>query len=197
MKLHHKLLFSLFLTHSFLNPLSAEVQEITISWTPLLCKDSCIKQLDKEYHSLTGVDTVTINQQAGKAILTWKPKVPFLFTTLNSTMHRVGLSMTSVYLKVRGTLRHRGTTAFIISNQDNTRFELLSPLDPKQIGQVPDANYTVHKLQKDLMQKLIEGEKQKSIAVVEGLIFMPERMANPTQIVVDKISFETVPEKKT
>lgn len=185
-----RLLILLLVCFALNTPLDAVVESITIRWTTLLCQDACVKLLEREFRKIKGVDKISIDQGSGQASLTWKEKIPFEFTSINTAMHMVGLSIRNIRIKVSGTIRHTGDVFYIISEGDGTRFDLLNPIIPYPTGVAIEFNVSVRKITPALREKLLEGESLKQIATIEGPIFMPERMTVPTQIVVDHLDFK-------
>lgn len=169
--------------------LYAQIEKITIRWTAQLCQNSCSKLLEREFRKIPGVDEIMIDQGSGQATLTWKEKIPFQFTSINTAMHMVGLSMRDIRIRVKGTIKHMGDHFYLISEGDQTRFDLVNPAVPHPSGQASEYNLATRKLSPPLRQKLLDGEMEKQMATIEGPVFMPERMTVPTQIVVDQLSF--------
>jgi len=184
-----KMLYTLLLGISFIEPIHSEIEQITIRWTAQLCQGTCTKLLVNEFKKIHGVDEIFIDQGSGQATVTWKEKMPFQFTSINTAMHMVGLSMRDIRIKVRGTIKHTGDIFYILSEGDNTRFDLMNPVTPVPYGQTSEFNTLTRKISPALRQQFLDAETQKLIATVEGPVFMPERMTVPTQIVVDHLSF--------
>lgn len=192
-----KKLSSLFLCAIILsNPLQAEIEKITLRWTAQLCQNSCTKLLENEFRKIHGVNEISIDQGSGQATLTWKEKVPFQYTSINTAMHMVGISLRDIRIRVKGTIKHSGDVFYILSEGDNTRFDLVNPVIPHANGQAAEFNAAARKLTPPLRQKLLDGEAAKQIATIEGPVFMPERMTIPTQLVLDQLSFSDPKEKK-
>lgn len=175
---------------------SAEIQQITVRWTSLLCTDACVEILYRELKEIHGVGQITIDQGAGQAVLKWQPKIPFEFTSLNTAMHMVGLSMRDIRIRVRGTILPTSSSIYIVSEGDGTRFELMNPIVPNSEGQTHEFNYSARMLSPALKQKLMDGYNKRQVATIEGPVFMPERMTVPTQIVVDHLTFAEPAAKK-
>ena len=171
----------------------SEVQSITIRWTSQLCQKTCGTLLEKELKKVNGVDKVAIDLSAGQASLTWKPMSPFSYTSINTAMHMVGIALRDIRLRVKGHIRHTGETIYIVSDGDNTRFDLVNPVTPNLKGQSVVYNSSGRKLSPELRQQLLDGEKNGLTATIEGPVFMPERMTVPVQIVVDSLRFEEPP----
>jgi hypothetical protein len=173
----------------------AEVESVTIRWTSQLCQKTCGELLEKEFKKIGGVDKINIDISAGQATLTWKPMTAFSFTAINTAMHMVGIAMRDIRIKVSGKIRHSGDTIYIVSNGDNTRFDLINHVVPLPRGQAPVYNQAARKLSPELKQQLLSGESQHQTATIEGPVFMPERMTVPTPIVVDSLTFSDEPKK--
>lgn len=184
-----KTLFILLLGISFVTPTYSQIEQITIRWTAQLCQGTCPKLIVNELKKVQGIDEIFIDQGSGQAILTWKEKMPFQFTSINTAMRMVGISMRDIRIKVRGTVKHTGDVFYIISEGDNSRFDLLSPVTPIPYGQTSEYNTLTRKISPAFRQQFLDAETQELIATVEGPVFMPERKTVPTQIVVDTLSF--------
>lgn len=176
--------------------LQAEIEKVTIRWTALLCKGACPRLLEKEFRKINGVKEIAIDQGGGQLTLTWKEKIPFQYTSVNTAMHMVGLSIRDIRIRVKGSIKHTGDNFYIVSEGDNTRFDLLNPVIPNPGGQAAEFNASARKLTPALRQQLLQGEVEKQIATIEGPVFMPERMTVPTQIIIDQLSFNSPTEKK-
>ena len=191
-----KFLFLFLLSTVFHGTLRSEIEQITIRWTAQLCQNSCIKLLERELGKVKGIDQLSIDQAGGQATLSWKKNVPFQYAQINTAMHMVGLSMRDIRIKVTGAVKHSGETFYMISEGDNTRFDLVNPVTPRPHGQADEFNAYARKISPALKKQLIDGETQRQTATIEGPVFMPERMTVPTQIVVDKLDFASQADKK-
>jgi hypothetical protein len=171
-------------------PMNAEIQVLTIRWTPQLCQKNCIQLVERELRKIPGVKVISLDQGSGQATLTWKEGIPFQFSSINMAMRMVGLSIRDIRIKVTGRIQHNADIFYIVSNHDNTRFELLNPITPVRGGSVVEYNVAARKILPALQQQLLEGETQKLTATIEGPIFMPQRNTIPSQIVLDSLSFD-------
>lgn len=165
--------------------LYSAIESVTIRWTAMLCPDSCVTLLEREFRKIKGVDQFSIDQGSGQVVLTWKPKEYFQYSSLNMAMRMVGLSMRSIRIRASGKITHTGNRFFIVSDGDNTRFELLNPIVSQPRGVTAEFNEAARQIGPLLQQKLLEAERTRAIATIEGPVFMPERNTVPTQIVVD------------
>lgn len=169
--------------------LRSEVESITIRWTTILCESNCIKLLEREFRKIKGIDQISIDPGSGQATLIWKPNIPFQYTSVNYAMRMVGLSIRNIRIRVKGKITHSGERFYITSEGDYTRFELLNPIISDPRGVTAEFNETARKIAPALKWQLLEGERAKQMATVEGPVFMPERNTIPTQIVVDQLNF--------
>lgn len=184
----------LFLT-SYLAPLSAEIQKVNLTWTAILCRGLCGRELEKQFSRVKGVASITINQQAGSAELRWKPNEKFSFQPIHIAMALVGLGLRDIRLTARGTIRTDGKTFTLVSIGDNTVFTLLNPIIPNPHSYVPQTSTANRKLTPEMQQKLFDAQRTHKIAIIEGPLFEPYR-SPPLMLVIDQISFEEQPQEK-
>lgn len=171
-------------------PIMAEVEKVTISWTPGLCHQACVNLLHSKFQKIPYVESLTINHAEGMAEFAWKPTNTFSFVLINNAMRYVGIRETSINMRVRGRVQVKGHQAILISKGDRTRFFLLNslPTEPEYIIQNSSLN---QQLTPEMRQLLMDGQKNNQIAVVEGPLFYPGSMpGGPLQLVIDQISFE-------
>ena len=168
--------------------LQAEIESITIKWTPLLCQQSCIAGLEKQFRNINGVADVVMNQPAGMATLRWKPDVALTFPPINTAMSMIGLSINDLRVKVRGTISHDAKTVTLNSLGDNTRFLLMSPVTPKRFEMAEEFNPATHILSPSQRDQFLQAQDADQVAIVEGPIFEPER-SPPLKLVVGNVKF--------
>jgi hypothetical protein len=189
-----KKILSLFLLSITLHPLLyCQIEQVTIRWNPQMCQGYCQKILEQQFRKVQGIKNFSVDLKNGQATLTWKENVPFLFTTINSAMHMIGLYTREVRIKIVGHIKHSGDTFYILSDGDNTRFDLVNRVDPHSTGQTAVYNRDARNLSQELRQQLLNAENDKQIATIEGPVLMPDRMIIPTQIVIDQLSFTSTP----
>ncbi|MGK5593777.1 MAG: hypothetical protein ACSNEK_00265 [Parachlamydiaceae bacterium] len=165
-----------------------EIEKVSISWTAMFCKTSCVQLLSSHFSRVKGVDDININQQAGIAELKWNPSIPFSYRGLATSMGLLGLSIKDIRVKVKGTVRASGKYYQVISTGDRTPFTLLSPATPYKNAYVVQSNPANRELHPEMRQRLHEAQLKQELAVVEGPLFMPER-SPPLMIVIEQISF--------
>lgn len=180
--------------------LSCEIEKVTLRWTAQLCKQSCTQGLEKQLLKVPGVESVTINMEAGMAELQWKANAPFAFIPVQRAAQWIGLYLTDVRVKLRGTIVQDGVNFSIRSLGDNTTFLLVASVtQPNQSQIVNQYSYYNRNLSNELKEKLLDAKRRSLIAELEGPLFEPRRSPpNPLQLVVDQLSFvEKVDKKQT
>ena len=178
------------------HPLCAEIERVTVTWTAMECQANCIRQLEEQFRKIPGVAEVTMNHSAGQADLKWTKGMPFAFSPVNVAMELIGLTINDIRVKVHGVLQHTGNKVTLISTGDFTHFDLLNPAVPEVHGQAAQFNIAVRGLGPELLKKLMDAEKEKKTATIEGPLLMPER-SPPLELVVSTLSFsESEKEKK-
>ncbi len=168
--------------------LQAEIISLVVKWTGPLCGGECIKLLDREFRKISGIQEFVISGQAGQITIKWKPYASFTFQPVNVAMELVGLSINDIRIKVRGKLRHDARTVTLVSEGDNTLFDLLNPVVPQPSGQAAEFNLGARALKPDLRARLLQAEADGMTTTIEGLLFMPER-SPPLELVVEQLSF--------
>jgi hypothetical protein len=168
--------------------LGAEIENVTVTWSAIECKSSCINQLEQQFRKIPGVAEISMNQSAGQADLKWKKNATFSFSPINIAMEMIGLTINDIRVRVHGILEHTATHVTLISSGDLTHFDLINPVVPTLKGQAPQFNLGVRGLQPALREKLLAAETEKKIATIEGPLFMPER-SPPLELVVSSVSF--------
>lgn len=172
--------------------LNAEIELVTLTWDPTPCKQSCQTTLRKRLEQTSGIASVEMSGDVGRAEIKWKPTSPFSFVPLNWALRFVGLRERTVRVKVSGNITGGGKNFSIVSRGDHTNFVLLNRVAPTEPSHYTNEfSRTNRDLSQELIDKLEEGKKKKQIAVIEGLLFEPYRSPPaPNQIIVDQISFE-------
>lgn len=191
-----KTYFSIFLLLiSYMTPLSAEIQKVNLTWTAILCRGLCGRELEKQFSRVKGVASISIDQQAGSAELRWKPNEKFSFQPIHIAMSLVGLGLRDIRLSVKGTIRTDGKTFTLVSLGDNTIFTLLNPIIPNPHSYVPQTSSANRKLTPEMQQKLFDAQRTHKIATISGPLFEPYR-SPPLMLVIDQISFEEQAQEK-
>lgn len=167
--------------------LSADIDHVTIKWTTGLCTSSCVTTLKDQFSKVPGVAKIEITQGQGQMSLQWKPNVPFNFIPINGAMSLVGLSIQDLRIKARGNISHDNQRVFLTSTGDNTRFQLLGPVQPSEHHYVIEFSPFTHPLSADMRKDLLDAEAAHQIVTIEGPILEPER-SPPLYLIVERIT---------
>jgi hypothetical protein len=168
-------LFFIFLTLFVVNIKgNAEIQSVRLKWNPMPCNAICNQNLRNQLESIPGVVNVSYNPGFGEAVLDWKPKARFNFAPINNAMRMVGPSLLALNLKVTGTISHEGSSIYIESIGDGTRFKLLGALIRDYTRYIMDASEFTHPLSEEQYRKLIDAEQHHHLVTIEGALFEPE-----------------------
>jgi hypothetical protein len=169
--------------------LNAEIEWITIRWTSSLCLDSCVKGLRARFSQIDGVADVYIDQAAGQAKLKWKPNKTFSYTPIHGAMAMIGLYIKDIHMKVHGTIMHDRQNVYLISSGDNTRFQLLGPVQVNTTGYSMQASATSHPLTNETKSLLLDVENKKGSVSIEGPLFQAWR-APPLYLITDQVNVQ-------
>src|SRR5262245_15811121 len=110
----------------------AEIEQVTISWTPGLCLTQCEKVMQQQLSAIPSVEEIKINQPAGRAYIKLKPGTAFSFAPYNTAMRLIGLSIQEIRVTVTGQILSQGSNYVIKSSGDNTTFILVNPIVPSR-----------------------------------------------------------------
>jgi hypothetical protein len=165
----------------------AEVEEIIIKWTPGICLETCTQSLEQQYNKVKGVTTVSVNQTAGQANLTWQPNIPFSYMQLYYATKMIGVSIHDFRVTVRGTITHDDRSVILTSIGDGTQFHLLGPIVPSIHNQVIEDNIQNHTLSPNRRDQFINAQSNNQIVTVSGPIFEGWR-SPPIYLVVEQVS---------
>ncbi len=171
---------------------SAEVEQVTVKWTPGLCITNCPQSLEKEFKKIKGVATISINQGSGQADLTWKPNEPFTYQLVSTAMRMIGLTIHDFRVRVKGTIRHDDHNVILVSIGDNTRFVLLGPITPSLHNQVIEHNVQNHPLAAGKRDQLLNAEMNNQIVTIEGPIFEGWK-APPLYLIAEQVQVQQNP----
>lgn len=167
--------FTLFLTALSLT-LNAEISKVSVKWlNPSICQDGCVNDMAKQFGVMNGAAEVIINQGAGQVDIRWKPRTVFSYYQLNTAMRMVGPSINTITVSVRGTVSHSGNNFSLESLGDNTRFNLLGPVDPKMNQYTVTHNTDNRPISEDVRKKLLDAEKYFEVVEIEGPLLDPWR----------------------
>lgn len=163
-------------------PLQAEIEEIIITWNALLCQDYCTPLIDKNFGSIAGVKNLQINAPSGRATMGWDSRYPFSYEPFRYAAGSVGIRIKSMRVRVKGRVSYHNDNIDLISNEDNTHFLLIGPIQTEPGRYNPSYNFANRPLPLETRDKLLEAEKNRSTIVISGPLYLPSRYA-PTLVV--------------
>lgn len=178
-----KIILALILCSS---PLLAEVQEVRIQWTPQLCNDICIRNLEKQFRRIYQVDEISMNRSAGQALLKYKEKGTYNYGPINTAMAMIGLTINDIHIKVRGHVKATDREVFLISDGDASVYTLMSPVRPEPGKSVENWSPFTHPLTVQHRNQLIEAGRAGKAVTLSGPLFEPER-SPPNYLIVQEI----------
>lgn len=185
-----RLMFLLTITATFLQTsLFGNIHSATLRWTPGQCSASCARALTDQWNRLEGVASVQMDQNAGQAILTWRPNAIFSYPRLHAATAMVGIYLKEIRLTVSGTITHNAQIISLVSLGDGTTFQLLGPLAPSSSGQTIVASPASHPIPPYLHEQLLAAESNQQVVTIEGPLFEAYR-APPLYLIAGSVSVE-------
>lgn len=166
-----------------------EVLDVTVMWNNVMCLEPCGKLLQEKFLKMPQVQEVSIDITAGQARIKWKPKAPFSYYPVKTTMQMVGLGVNEMKVTVRGKAKVTKDKVVLVSLQNNTPFELVSLPTPEQGLYVTRPNQIFMKLDPGLAEKIMTEAKEDKILIISGPLYSPWR-SPPLQLVVESIQVE-------
>lgn len=185
-----KLIFLSFSVLAFYSPqLQGEVLEVFISWNSYLCDDQCAELIKKRFESVKQVESIDVNAKAGNARIKWNPKSMFTYQAIKTQLQLVGVGLSELRVRVRGRGVPQGEGAALISLGDNTRFNLISPIQvaPGEYAALPDGSQL--SLAEGLKEKILSSAREKKVIVIEGPIYQGHR-SPPLYLIVSRLQIE-------
>ncbi|MCB1111918.1 MAG: cation transporter [Chlamydiales bacterium] len=176
------------------SPIMAEIERVTIRWKPAFCPASCAQGLEKSLSGIREVAEVNVQLEAGQANLRWKPNQKFSYDQINRAMRMIGVSVQEINVSVRGTIEHSSREVELVSLGDNTRFTLLSPIQPTVDQSVARNNPESYQLTESTRERLIAAEKDDRIITIQGPLFEPFR-APPLYLIIQQAQIPPPTEK--
>jgi hypothetical protein len=163
--------------------IQAEMQQVTLRWTAMLCQPSCVRGLEHHLSRVRGVTHVNINGPAGQADLIWDPAVPFTYRSIENAVAMIGIGLNDLRITVRGTITYDGRNVFLNSDGDKTRFYLLGPPEIV-LHQKVDLNSPYNRpLLPHIKAQLLEASRNQQTVTITGPLFHPEN-SPPLYLVV-------------
>ena len=169
--------------------LSAEVQQVVITWNNVSCDAGCSTLLGERFQAMPQVQEVRMNHSTGTTVLMWKPQSPFTYRAVKTTMQLVGVGTNDIRVRVRGKAKQQGQEVILVSLEDNTPFKLISPTPPLPDEYTVKANPYFRTLSPDLRDRILSEATQDKVLVIEGPLYQPAKVVL-LELVVERIQIE-------
>lgn len=176
--IHKLLIFSYLL----LLPLYGEIERVEIFWGQGSCKENCAKQLKVKLDDLPESESAVISIVSNMASLKWNQNEPFSYDAVKKPFQQMGIGIDHIRVAVRGKLTASQQKFYLISEGDNTRFDLVSHEKGK-----PNAKYL--SLDPSYTKTFLNYTKEHQILVIEGTLYQPHR-SPPLYLLVERVSKE-------
>lgn len=155
--------------------LQGEVVQVIVKWNAAICLNACTPGLEKNLTAIKAVRDLQINSRAGMAIMGWSPTIQFSYEPFNLATRMVGIRVSDIRVKVRGTIAHDAENFYLVSLGDSSRFRLIGPILPNPDQYTIRQNPETHPLAPSLVTQLLNAEKNQELVTVEGPLFEPNR----------------------
>src|SRR5690606_29331883 len=129
------------------------------------------------------------NPSAGVAVIKWSPDAPFSYHLIKTNMQMVGAGVNEIRVRVRGKATVQGNYISLVSQGDNSRFVLISPIMPTPDALIVNPNPYMRDLDPKLQQRILRESSEGKIMVIEGPLYQPAR-SPPLQLIVERIQVE-------
>lgn len=173
------------LAHSF--RLHAEIEQITLKWTPGLCQSSCMRSLEQQFKNIKGVVNTHLNGPLGQGDLTWDPNTAFSYRSIEMAMALIGLGINDIRLRVKGNITHDERNIILISSSDHTHFFLLNNISIVPNQYVEENSAFNRLLTPQTRTQLLNAERNQQTVTISGPLFQPEN-SPPLFLVIDSLS---------
>jgi hypothetical protein len=161
----------------FFSTLQAELQQVVVSWNPLICRGACPSLLTGKLQAMGGLSGMQINAPAGLAQLNWSPNASLNLPAIYVAFRSIGLQLENVHVRVKGKIVKNQQNFFLVSTGDHSLFQLIGPtlLQPGQYR--VNRNISTHPLPVAIQQQLSDAQAKQLSVSIEGSLFEPDRYA--------------------
>jgi hypothetical protein len=153
--------------------LEAEVEEVAVTWNAVKCLNACVSLIEQNFNGIHEVSDLKIDSAAGRAVMKWRPNYPFSYEPFRYASAAVGIHITSMRLRVKGTVSHDSNDVYLTSSGDDSRFLLLGPIQTEPGRYTPKYNPATHPLPPEMRDKLLDAEKKGLPVVISGPLLLP------------------------
>lgn len=166
-------------------PLKGEIEEIIINWNAFKCQESCVAQIEQNFSAIKEVSNFKIHPDIGSATMKWSTTQQFSYEPFRYAAAAVGIRISTMRVRVKGTVAQDSQNMYIVSSGDGTRFQLIGPLQTEPGRYIPNYSLTTHPLTPHLREKLIKAERNKLTVVISGPLFLPSKY--PQVLIAEQI----------
>lgn len=165
---------------------NAEIEYVDIFWLKEGCTPACAEILEKRLNAIKEVSHAEVNREKGRARLFWKPESGFSYSMIRPATSFVGIGLSQMSIKARGTIAHDSRNTYLISLGDRTKFQILSPVDDNPDLYITKKNRAVNSIKPSLEKQLHEVEDRDGVVTISGPLFQYYRP--PLSIIAEKVS---------
>jgi hypothetical protein len=157
--------------------LKGEIEEVIVTWNAFKCQSTCAAQIQQNFSVIQAVKNLTVNAAIGTATMGWDPKYPFSYEPFRYAAAAVGIRITTMRVRIRGTISNDSNNIYLVSNGDRTSFLLIGPIFTEPGRYTPKYNLTTHPLSAETRARLLEAEREGVNVVISGPLFLPSHYA--------------------
>lgn len=171
------------------NPLTAEVEQVTVRWNAVTCYDTCTPLLENNLKAISSVHNLQMNGRSGAAVMGWNPQHPFSYEPFRLASSAAGVRLLDMRVRVRGTIAHDADRFYLVSTGDNARFWLLGAIQTGNDRYVPRYNTESYPLTGPIKAQLLEAEERGLTVVISGPLYLPTQY--PRTLIAEQIKIIT------
>lgn len=164
----------------------AEIQTAVVSWNPAFCREECAKLLSEAFNEVKNSSEVLVSPEQGQAVFTWTSGKRISYQMLKKPMQSVGVGLSEIFLKVRGTLRVRDDNFYLISTGDGMSFELVGTPSGQSPTRFMSSSAQPRPLPDGLKALLTSLLDAKETVIIEGLFYKAYR-SPPYRLVASRV----------
>lgn len=153
--------------------LKGEIEQINFSWNAFKCQSPCSDQIQGKFGSIKGVNELKVNAPQGIGEIKWDPTQRLSYEPFRYAAASIGFKINSIRVRVKGRIQHEERELYLISEQDGSRFHLIGPIQTEEGRYTPKYNLATHPLPKETATQFLETEKEETLVIIEGPLFLP------------------------
>lgn len=151
--------------------LLAEIEQVSIAWNAFKCQSTCVSQIEQNLRTIKAAQDLKVSA-SGFATMKWDSNFPFSYEPFRYASAGVGIHITDMRVKVKGTIIQQGRDLYLVSDKDKTQFLLLGPL-LSEPGRYAPSNVDTHPLTPGMRNKLLDAMHTNSVLNISGPLLLP------------------------